>query len=74
MLYETIGARDWLIQEGQAYQGSFLSAKDFIDDGEIVLIYVPSEELVANMLTKATTGAKFKYLRGKLLGLREDEA
>ena len=52
----------------------FFWLKDLIDDGEIVLIYVPSEELVADMLTKATTGAKFKYLRGKLLGLREDEA
>ena len=51
----------------------FFWLKDLIDDGEIVLIYVPSEELVADMLT-ATTGAKFKYLRGKLLGLREDEA
>ena len=74
MLYETIRARDWIIQEGQAYQGSFLSAKDFIDDGEIVFIYVQSEELVADMLTKATTGAKFRCFRGKLLGLREDEA
>ena len=52
----------------------FFWLKDLIDDGEIVLIYVPSEELVADTLTKATTGAKFKYLRGKLLGLREDEA
>ena len=52
----------------------FFWLKDLIDDGEIVLIYVLSEELVADMLTKATTGAKFKYLRGKLLGLREDDA
>ena len=36
-------------------------------------MYVPSEELIADMLNKATTGAKFKYLRGKLLGLREDD-
>ena len=42
--------------------------KDLIDEKEIVLLYIPSEELVADMLTKATTGAKFKYLRGKLLG------
>ena len=25
------------------------------------------------MLTKATTGAKFKYLRGKLLGLMDED-
>ena len=48
--------------------------KDLIDDGEIVFIYVQSEELVADMLSKATTGAKFRCFRGKLLGLREDEA
>ena len=34
--------------------------KDLIDEKEIVLLYIPSEELVADMLTKATTGAKFK--------------
>ena len=67
MLFETTGAREWLIKV------RFVWLKDLIDDGEIVLIYVPSEELVADMLTKATTGAKFKYLRGKLLGLREDD-
>ena len=37
----------------------------------ITLIYVPSEELVADVLTKATIGAKFKYLRAKLLGQDE---
>ena len=34
--------------------------KDLIDKGEVVLKYIPSEELVA--------GVKFKYLRAKLLG------
>ena len=53
----------------------FFWLKGFIDDGEIELQYIPSEELVADMLTKATTGAKFKYLRGKLIGvLLEEEA
>ena len=41
----------------------FFWLKDLIDGGEIILVYVSSEELVADMLTKATTGAKFKYLR-----------
>ena len=44
-----------------------------IDGDEIILVYVPSEELVADMLTTATTGAKFKYLRGKLLGIMESD-
>ena len=52
----------------------FFWLKDLIDDGLVILIYVPSEELVADMLTKATTGAKFKYLRDKLLGVMEDGA
>ena len=47
--------------------------KDLIDDGDIAIKYVPSEELVADLLTKAMTGAKFKYLRKKLLGLLDDE-
>ena len=52
----------------------FFWLKDLIDEGEVTLIYVPSEELVADMLTKATTGAKFKYLRDKLLGVMEEGA
>ena len=48
--------------------------KDLIDEGGVILIYVPSEELVADMLTKATTGAKFKYLRDKLRGVIEEGA
>ena len=51
----------------------FFWLKDLIDEGEIILKYVPSEELVADMLTKATTGAKFKYLRGKLLGIKGED-
>ena len=39
-----------------------------IDVEEIVLKYIPSEELVADLLTKAITGAKFKCLRTELLG------
>ena len=39
--------------------------KDLIDEGEVVLKYIPSEELVADLLTKAITGVKFKYLRAK---------
>ena len=51
----------------------FFWVKDLIDEGEAQLKYIPSEELVADMLTKATTGAKFKYLRGKLLGTQDDD-
>ena len=51
----------------------FFWLKDLIDEGEIELKYIPSEELVADMLTKATTGAKFKYLREKLLGPQDND-
>ena len=33
-----------------------------------MLKYISSEELVADLLNKAISGAKFKYLRAKLLG------
>ena len=55
--------------------GSFKRAKHIKVrfKGEIILGYVPSEELVADMLTKATTGTKFRYLRDKLLGTRDGD-
>ena len=42
--------------------------KDLVDSGEIVLSYIPGAQLVADILTKAITGARFKYLRALLLG------
>ena len=39
----------------------FFWLKNLIDEGKILLVYVPSEELVADVLIKVTTGAKFKY-------------
>ena len=74
MFYEIIRAGNWLVQESQTINVRFFWLKDLIDDGEVILIYVPSEELVADMLSKATTGAKFKYLRDKLLGVMEEGA
>ena len=73
MLYETIGARTGSFKRAKHSKVRFFWLKDLIDEGEIVLIHVPSEKLVVDMLTKATTGAKFKYLRGKMLGLREND-
>jgi len=42
--------------------------KDLIDEGMLELIYVPTDELVADILTKPLTGWKFQYLLRKLLG------
>jgi hypothetical protein len=47
--------------------------KELIDEGEVILRYIPSEKLVADLLTKAVTGAKFKYLRAKLLGWNDED-
>ncbi len=42
--------------------------KELTDSGLIELIYVPTDELVADILTKPLTGWKFQYLLRKLLG------
>ena len=42
--------------------------KDLIDAGEVVMRYIPTAEMVADILTKAMTGARFRYLRSFLLG------
>ena len=42
--------------------------KDLIDKGMLELIYEPTDELVADILTKPLTGWKFQYLLRKLLG------
>ena len=60
-------------KRGKHIKVRFFWLKDLIDGGEIILKYVPSEELVADMLTKATIGAKFKYLRDKLLGTKGED-
>jgi len=45
--------------------------KDRIDNGEIILEYVPTEEMVADVLTKPLQGAQFRKLRAKLQNLKE---
>jgi hypothetical protein len=42
--------------------------KDLIDQGMIELIYTPTDEFVADILTKLLVGWKFKYPLKKLLG------
>jgi hypothetical protein len=46
----------------------FFWMKDLIDQGKIKLIYVPTDELVADVLTKPMSGGKFQYLVFKLIG------
>jgi hypothetical protein len=46
----------------------FFWMKDLIDQGKIKLIYVPTDELVTDVLTKPMSGGKFQYLLFKLIG------
>ena len=42
--------------------------KELLDNGSLKLIYMPTDELVADILTKPLTGGKFQYLLYKLIG------
>jgi hypothetical protein len=42
--------------------------KDLIDFGTLVLSYIPTAEMVSDLLTKPLIGAKFRYLLAKMLG------
>ena len=42
--------------------------KDLIEQGQIELVWTPTEHLVADILTKPMSGGKFQYLLFKLIG------
>jgi hypothetical protein len=42
--------------------------KEWLDNGSLKLIYMPTDEVVADILTKPLTGWKFQYLLYKLIG------
>ena len=42
--------------------------KELLDNGSLKLIYMPTDELVADILTKPLTGWKFQYSLYKLIG------
>ena len=46
----------------------FFFVKQFLDNGDFVLTYCPTEEMIADILTKPLQGKLFLSLRAKLLG------
>ena len=46
----------------------YFFVKDYVTDEVIVINYVPTDEMISDILTKPLQGSKFRYLRDKLLG------
>jgi hypothetical protein len=49
----------------------FFFVKDRMDCGEVQVEYLPTDEMVADLLTKPVQGELFRKLRAKLLNLKE---
>jgi hypothetical protein len=49
----------------------FFFVKDCIDRGELVVEYLPTKEMISDILTKPTQGSLFVHLRKLLLNLQE---
>ena len=41
--------------------------------GDIEIVYMPKEEMIANFFTKPLQGKLFLYFHNKLLGIREED-
>ena len=46
----------------------YFFVKQFIETGEMVLVYCPTDRMIADLLTKPIVGQQFIYLRDLLLG------
>ena len=47
--------------------------KERIDDGEIRLSYLPTQDMLADLMTKPIQGKLFSKLRNRLLGVIADD-
>lgn len=47
--------------------------KDRITDGEIQVVYCPTEDMLGDFFTKPLQGTKFKKFRKLILGLPDDD-
>ena len=52
----------------------YFFVKDRVESGEVVIRYAPTEQMVADMLTKPLQGELFRKLRMALLNLRERQS
>ena len=50
----------------------YFFVKDRVESGEVVIKYLPTEEMVADMMTKPLQGTLFRKLRARLLNMHED--
>ena len=48
--------------------------KDRVEAGELVIKYAPTEEILADLLTKPLQGELFRKLRHSILNLRKRKA
>ena len=46
----------------------YFFVKDYIEDGQIEVKYIPTNDMIADVLTKPIQGKQFKKLRNQLLG------
>lgn len=51
----------------------FFFIKDRVDSGEIKIVYLPTDLMVSDLLTKPLQGEKFRQLRRLLLNLQDEE-
>jgi uncharacterized membrane protein YdfJ with MMPL/SSD domain len=50
------------------FQRRFFAVKQMIEHGEVTLVYLPTEEMVADALTKPLTGQRFHKMARRLQG------
>ena len=51
----------------------FFFASDRVEKGEIVVKYMPTDDMIADLLTKPLQGEKFRAMRDKILGLEPSD-
>ena len=76
VLYQDNMSTIALVENGQASNErsrhiniKFFFVSDRVEKGEIVIKYMPTDDMIADLLTKPLQGEKFRAMRDKILGL-----